>query len=241
MSGREQAKQIIDLLPEYKILPVLRFLEGVRFDDELESERRTEDRKESRPMETNLAYTLEPREEIIGGRVVMMAPASLNHGRIVRNVGMILGTFLRGHPCEYFPDGVGVFLEDDAEEYQPDGMVVCDRSKLWDDGIHGAPDLVVEVLSPGTMRYDRGRKKDVYEKHGVREYWIINPLDLSIEQYVLENGRFVLREALHQYTAEALLNMKEKDRAKVVTEFQCGVFGDLTVLLDDVFGRVVVR
>ena len=114
-------------------------------------------------MNGNLAYKLESEEEIIGGEVVMMAPATLNHTRIVRNISRIFDTYLQGRPCEYFPDGAGLFLEDETEEYKPDGMVVCDESKSKDKGVYGAPDLVVEVLSPSTARHDRGHKKDIYE------------------------------------------------------------------------------
>ena len=190
----------------------------------------------------NLAYKLEPEEEIIGGEVVMMAPATLNHTRIVRNISSIFDHYLKGKPCEYFPDGAGLCLEDEAEEYKPDGMVVCDQSKTGDDSaVHGSPDLVIEVLSPRTVKNDRGHKRDVYERHGVREYWIVDPLSLSLEQYVLENGRFTLRDVYHKYAAAALDAMKEKDRAKVVTEFKCSLFSDLIIRLDDIFGRVVIR
>ena len=189
----------------------------------------------------NLAYEMEPEEEIIGGEVVMMAPASINHNRIVRNISSIFDRYLQGKPCEYFPDGAGLYLEKDAEEYKPDGMVVCDPDKVGDDGVYGAPDLAIEILSPSTAKNDRGHKRDVYERHGVREYWIVSPTDLSVEQYVLENGRFVLWDVYQKHTAAALGAMKEKDRATVVTEFKCSLFPDLIIRLDDVFGRVVIR
>ena len=114
-------------------------------------------------------------------------------------------------------------------------MVVCDRDKLKPDGVHGAPDLVVEVLSPSTGRYDKGHKKDVYEKHGVREYWIVSPGDLSIEQHVLEDGRFVLRDIYALYPPYLLKRMTDDEKAALVTEFHCTLFEDLTVRLEDVF------
>ena len=192
-------------------------------------------------MNGNLAYKLEPQEEIIGGKVVMMAPATINHTRITRNISRIFDSFLQNRPCEYFPDGAGLYLSEDEDEYQPDGMVVCDPDKVTDDGIFGAPDLVVEVLSPSTARYDRGHKMKVYEKYGVREYWIVNPLDLCVEQYVLQDGAFVLWDVYHKYAPSALERMKEKERAEVVTEFRCSLFDDLVIRLDDVFGRVIVH
>ena len=195
-------------------------------------------------MNGNLAYKLESHyderwEELINGKVVMMAPARINHNRVAYNISIIFHSYLKGKKCEYFPDGNGLYLSE-REHYIPDGMVVCDPDKVQDKGIVGAPDLVIEVLSRGTARNDRGHKKDVYEKFGVREYWIVDPLSLSLEQYVLENGKFVLRDVYHKYPPSALSAMKEKDRAAIVTEFQCATFDSLTVKLDDVFGRVVV-
>ena len=192
-------------------------------------------------MDGNLAYKLEPREEIIGGEVVMMASPSSNHNRVAGNIHTIFDVYLNGRPCEPFGDNEALYLEEDREEYQPDMMVVCDPEKVRDRGVFGAPDLVVEVLSPSTARYDRGHKRDVYEAHGVREYWIVDPMSRNVEQYVLEDGKFVLWDVYHQYPPSELEDMKEKDRAKVVTEFRCSLFDDLTIRLDDIFRRVVIR
>ena len=189
-------------------------------------------------MNTNLAYKEEPREEIIGGRIVMMATPTSNHNRIAGNVYTLFSNFLRGHSCEPFSDREGLYLEDDKEEYQPDMMVVCDPEKVSEKGVFGAPDLVVEVLSRSTAWYDRGHKKDIYEKHGVKEYWIIDPIRLSVEQYVLEGGRFILHGVYHKYLPEALADMSDKERLTVVDSFQCSLFDTLTVQLDDVFSRV---
>ena len=189
-------------------------------------------------MNGNLAYKLEPQEEVIDGKVVMMATPTSNHNRVSGNIYRILSNFLLDRPCEPFPDREALFLEENSEEYQPDGMVVCNPEKVRDKGVFGAPDLVVEVLSPNTGRYDRGHKKDVYELHGVREYWIVSPGDRSVEQYVLENGRFTLRGVYYQYPDFMLEDMKEEERAELVTEFRCSLFDDLTVRLKDVFLRV---
>ena len=190
-------------------------------------------------METNLAYEFEPEEEIIGGKVVMMASPSMNHNRVSGNIHTIFDVYLKGRPCEPCQDGTALFLENETEEYKPDMMVVCDPDKARFDGVHGAPDLVVEVLSPSTGRNDRGHKKDVYEKHGVREYWIVSPGDQFIEQYVLENGRFVLRDVYAHYPAFMLRKMSEEEKSAIVTEFKCTLFDDLTIKLEDVFYRVV--
>ena len=191
-------------------------------------------------METNLAYKFEEdvEEEIINGKVVMMASPTMNHMFIAGNIYNLFFNYLRGKRCVPLQDGVTLFL-DEKENYKPDMMVVCDPDKAKTKGVFGVPDLAVEVLSPSTAKNDKGHKKDVYEKHGVREYWIVNPVDRSVEQYVLENGRFVLRDVYTQHSKAALDDMDEDERAKVVTEFKCSLFDDLTIRLEDIFYRVI--
>ncbi len=177
----------------------------------------------------------EQREEIIDGKIAVMPFEWLKHAMVRSNVYWIFREYLDDKKCWAIPGGARVFLEEGKEEYHADTTVVCDREKLHEDGIHGAPDLVVEVLWPNTAKNDRGHKKDAYEKHGVREYWIVSPGDKSIEQYVLENGRFVLRDVYALCPPHMLKRMKESERAELVTEFQCTLFDDLTVRLEDVF------
>ena len=188
-------------------------------------------------IEGNLAYQIAPETEIIGGKVVMMASPKLKHLFISGNIYAIFHDYLRGKKCVPIHDGGTVFLED-GEEYRPDMMVVCDPDKLGKNGVNGAPDLVVEVLSPRTARYDKGHKKDAYERNGVREYWIVDPSNRSIEQYILENGRFALRDIYTKYTEEAFADLDEEEKAAAVTEFHSSLFDDLTIRLDDVFYRV---
>ena len=190
-------------------------------------------------MDGNLAYKEEIREEIIGGKVVMMSAATVNHYRVSGNILTIFDGFLFNRLCEPFQSGTALYMEEDQEEYQPDMMVVCDPDKVKDDGVHGAPDLVVEVLSPGTARYDRSHKKDVYERHGVREYWIVDPANRTVEQYLLENGGFVLRDVYALHPDFVLKRMKPEERAALVTEFRCSLFDDLSIPLEKVFYRVV--
>ena len=114
--------------------------------------------------------------------------------------------------------------------------MVCDRSKIKRTYIDGAPDLVVEVLSPGTAKNDKGYKKDVYERSGVPEYWIVNPADKSIEVYLREDGAYRLDNVYTLYPAEELAEMTEEEKAAVITEFKCHLFDDLIICLDDIFG-----
>ena len=185
----------------------------------------------------NLAFQEELRTELIGGRVVALAAPSTIHEYVADNIRDIFRDYLRKKPCRVFSSHTAVYLQD-GEEYQPDVKVVCDRSKIRRDGIHGAPDLVVEVLSPSTGRYDRGRKMQVYERCGVREYWIVEPFNRSIEQYVLENDRFILHGFYRLNDELDLKMMTEKERAEAVKEFHCTLFDDLTISVEDVFADV---
>lgn len=185
-------------------------------------------------MQTNLAYQEEYQEEIINGKVVMMASPTMNHIFIARNIYDIFKDYLKGKLCTPIPDGAALFLSD-TEQYVPDMMIVCDRSKIKLDGVHGAPDLVVEVLSPSTGRNDKTHKKDVYQQFGVREYWIVSPGDRSVEQYILTDGRYELRDIYYQYPDWMLKNMKEAERSAVVREFKCSLFDDLLIPVDDIF------
>ena len=188
-------------------------------------------------MDGNLArqYQEERREELIGGEVVAMAPSpTWNHISAAGNIYNLFSNYLRGKYCKAIPDGFDLHLTDD-DVFVPDMMVVCDRSKIRPDGVHGAPDLVVEVLSRSTAKNDRTRKKDVYERCGVPEYWIVNPIEKSVEVYRLGDGKYVLQDI---YTLPAdweLERMTDGEKAALVTEFKCHLYDDLVIRLEDIF------
>ena len=190
-------------------------------------------------MEGNLASVLydEPRTELIDGKVVAMSPRPrLNHNSIILNLSRIFGNYLLGKPCRPFGDGADLYLTE-KDHFVPDFMIVCDKDKIKRGGLYveGAPDFVVEVLSPSTSRRDKGHKKAIYERCGVREYWIVDPAGRSIEQYVLENGAFTLRDVYYHYRAYELEDMTEEEKAELVTEIHCSLFDDLSIRLEEVF------
>lgn len=187
-------------------------------------------------MNDNLAYREERREELIAGEIVMLAPASVNHTFISGNIYGIFWSYLKGKRCTPISDGTTVYLSDN-DHLVPDFMVVCDTDKIKPDGIHGAPDLVVEVLSPSTAKNDKGYKKDVYAKCGVKEYWIVSPSDKSVDVYVLKGSSFVLHDVYTVRPAWDLEAMSEEERAAVVTRFKCSLFDDLEISLEDIFYR----
>lgn len=187
-------------------------------------------------MDTNLAYQYEDyqRSELVGGKLVMMSPAATNHVLISNNISYLFTHYLKGKPCTPIADGVTVYLTDE-DRFVPDFMVVCDRDKLKGNGVHGAPDLVVEVLSPSTVKRDRTHKKDVYGRCGVREYWLVSPADKTIEVYRNTGAELVLHDAYSVYPDWMLPMLTESERAAVVTHFKCSLFDDLDISLDDIF------
>ena len=135
------------------------------------------------------------RWELIDGVAYDMSPApSVNHQRLVPRLWAQIDLQLRGTPCEALTAPVDVFLpadpgaaEDDVDTVvQPDVLVVCDRSRIRPNGIWGPPDLVIEITSPWTAKKDLAEKFDVYERAGVREYWVVDPGNRSVVVYPLE-------------------------------------------------------
>ena len=131
------------------------------------------------------------RWELIDGMAYDMSPApDTEHQSIAGHLFLILGIALRGKPCVPLFSPIDVVLSD-LDVVQPDMIVICDKSKITKRNIQGAPDLVIEVLSPSTSLKDRREKKRLYEKSGVKEYILIDPEGRYIERFILgEDGLF---------------------------------------------------
>ena len=142
------------------------------------------------------------RAEIIGGEVVMMAPPTSIHQKISGELFYQLYNYLKGKECEVYaaPFAVRLFEkngdspEDVDTMVEPDISVVCDPGKIDKHGCKGAPDMVVEILSPSTQRHDRFTKFSLYQRAGVREYWIVDPDNGVAQSFVLEDGRYSVKE-----------------------------------------------
>ncbi|GAB4220248.1 MAG TPA: Uma2 family endonuclease [Spirochaetota bacterium] len=146
-----------------------------------------------------LTWTGDERWELIDGVAYDMTPApDVNHQVIVGNTYQIISEYLEGKTCRVFLAPIDVRLpESDAADdavytvVQPDVVVVCDPEKIEKRGIIGAPDLVVEVLSESTAYKDETEKLNLYERHGVKEYWIVNPGAKYINVFQLKSsGRY---------------------------------------------------
>lgn len=129
--------------------------------------------------------------QLIDGEVIIGMPPVLKHQRIVRMVLIFLDMIAKQTGGEALSSPIEVYLDDD-NVYEPDVLYLVPDSncQLGEKRLKGAPDLVVEVLSPSTAKYDRHEKYQAYEQHGVREYWIIDPLHETIEIWWLDQGKF---------------------------------------------------
>ncbi len=174
-----------------------------------------------------LAWDDGERWELIDGIAYNMSPApNRRHQGISMELSAQFHSYLRDKPCKAYhaPFDVRLPEGDEADEetstvVQPDLVVVCDPDKLDDKGCRGAPDLVVEILSPSTSGRDLKLKFNLYERRGVREYWIVDPTGGTVMVFILgDNGGYGRPEL---YTAE--------EKAPV------GIFPDLVIDLGPVF------
>jgi Uma2 family endonuclease len=176
-----------------------------------------------------LAWPDEERWELLDGIPYNMTPApSLKHQRVHRELFRQIANFLVGKSCEVFssPFDVRFPVADEPDEKienlaQPDISIICDKSKLDEKGCRGAPDLIIEILSPSTSRKDRMIKFNMYERFGVKEYWLISPEDKTVEVFTLNKNRKYSRPEF--YTEEYMI--------------QCRIIEGLRIDLSTVFGE----
>ncbi len=130
------------------------------------------------------------RAELIDGQIYNMAPPMRLHQKLVIQLAMHIGNYIdaKHGECEIYPAPFAVFLNKDNRNYvEPDISVICDKSKLDDRGCNGAPDWIIEIVSPSTEHMDYGIKLFKYRTAGVREYWIVNPSKSTVTVYDFEN------------------------------------------------------
>ena len=146
-----------------------------------------------------LRWGMSENTELIDGTPYMMAPPSRRHQRILFALARQIADFLEDKPCEIYvaPFAVRLFEkkndrpEDVDTLVEPDISVICDSDKLDDYGCKGAPDFIIEILSPSSKSHDRIVKYNLYQKAGVREYWIVDPEKEYILPFVLQDGVYI--------------------------------------------------
>lgn len=182
-----------------------------------------------------LVEKYEFKTESIGGKVYHISPsASPFHGMIIGNLYLFIGNYLKGKQCKVFIDTIDVYL-DEENRVIPDLSVLCDKTNFTDRGYEGIPRLIVEVISPSSIKRDRIEKKALYERMQVSYYWLIDLKNKSLEIYNLVDGVYVLEDVYTEYDETELARMSDEDKAKITTEFKTAAFEDLLISITDVF------
>ena len=136
------------------------------------------------------------RCELINGEIVVMDAPSFDHQRILMELSRQLANFLVGKKCVIVPAPFDVCIfgkgDDDTTVVQPDIVVICDKAILDKKRCNGAPDFVIEILSPSNAKYDRQRKLNIYINAGVRECWIVDPESKNISVYIHDKEQISL-------------------------------------------------
>lgn len=171
-----------------------------------------------------LKWQFDERVELIKGKIFKMSPApGAGHQRISFSISMAFGSCFKGKPCSVFVAPFDVRLPipkegKDTTVIQPDLCIICDETKIDKQGCNGAPDLVVEILSPGNSTHEMDTKFQLYQDAGVKEYWIVEPAEKAVFVYTLRDGIYIgLRPFVEGMTVESPL------------------FPDLQVEVNDVF------
>jgi Uma2 family endonuclease len=137
--------------------------------------------------------------ELISGRAYLMAPPLSAHQMVSAELFGQIRELLKGTPCAPFYAPFGVYLNSKRNEQsdqkdntvvEPDIFVVCDHSKISKRGFEGVPDLIIEILSPSTRRYDMFTKMKLYHEYAVQAYWVVDIEAAYVTVYLLENGKY---------------------------------------------------
>ncbi|TPQ26695.1 Uma2 family endonuclease [Methylomonas sp. HW2-6] len=179
-----------------------------------------------------LTWRLEESVELIKGKVMAMSPApSRKHQSVSLNLSVSLGSYFKHKQPNVYVAPFDVKLYDrresllkDREAFsvvQPDLCVICDREKLTEQGCDGAPDWIIEILSPGNSQRELRLKYQLYQESGVTEYWIVHPYEQTLYQFVLDEQEKYQLHAMHPGD-------------EIATPY---LFPDLQIDLNDVFAE----
>jgi len=166
------------------------------------------------------------RYQLFNGEAFQMASPSVTHQGILMELSLQFGSWLRGKPCQVFASPLDVRLfpkEDNSDNtiLQPDLLVVCDKNKIVKGSVNGAPDLVIEIISPSNTSRELFLKFQYYLEAGVREYWVIEPEEKKVQVHIYERGRYI--SAVY------------KDSARI----SVSVLPGLEIALDDIWARII--
>lgn len=182
----------------------------------------------------------EPYYEIINGEKFLRHGDNFKHNTINNNLIMLIGTYVAKNRLGFIFFNLKTQLPD-GNQFYPDFMIV-DRTqeRLVIDNKHkpfcGVPDMAVEIFSRSTMRNDIGIKKDVYERNGVKEYWMIDPWRESVTVYLLRDGKYELDEIYHNYSKDELSELTDEERAAIPLEVPVAVLDGFKIKIKNIFG-----
>jgi len=175
-----------------------------------------------------LNWLFDDRVELIKGKVFKMSGPARLHQQISIHISSMLFNFLLGKPCKVYnaPFDVRFYKESKADKdiytvLQPDICVICDLTKLDDKGCIGAPDIVIEILSPGNNKMELLHKYGIYEEFGVKEYWVVGPVEKTLLKYTLD--------AKGKYQPSKLFTLSERVHSEVLPGFEL----DLDAVFED--------
>ena len=178
--------------------------------------------------------------EIIGGKKFVQRGDTVAEGKIKSNLTMLIGYYARTNKLgcqfcnlelEFSPENI--FRVDFVYYSMSNSKTVFDDVKKT---IHGVPDMVAEVFSRSTMKNDVGIKKEIYERNGVGEYWIIDPWRENINVYLLRDGKYFLDDVYHNYSEAEWNELTEEERAEIKKEVPVNVLDGFKVKIKNIFG-----
>lgn len=163
-----------------------------------------------------LSWRFQERVELLRGYIAKMSPAPTStHQIISSNLHYNLGYFLQKKSCKVIAAPFEVYLPSIKGEgetvVQPDLCVICDTTKIKQQGCVGSPDLVIEILSLGNSRREMTQKFQIYEQAGVKEYWVVYPYEQVVHQYILEREKFQALPVAEKTIASQILQGFEVD------------------------------
>lgn len=170
------------------------------------------------------------RDEKINGEIFDMSPApNYQHSVVNGKIYATIHAGLKNSTCLAFMENIDYKYSKDSDDYvEPDIIICCDRSRIRGNSYYGTPKFIAEVLSPSTVKRDRGIKKDIYEASGVEEYWIVSPIERAVEIYYLKDGKYELENSY------ILDDDETSDHYNVTQEVTLRAF-PITMTLEDLF------
>ena len=188
-----------------------------------------------------LAYDVRDDYEIIEGEKIMAPSPGWGHVNVTANLVTIINGYARVNKLGVaVADNFDVHFQD-GSLFKPDFIFVsAQKAKTLFENknstLHGVPDMVAEIFSRSTMKRDIGIKKDVYERNGVKEYWLIDPWSENIQVYLLRDGKYFLDDVYHNYSDEELNELTEEERAEIKFEIPVAVLDGFKVKIKNIFG-----